>query len=102
MFESESFSVSGPAELEFDVFEAVNDMVVKACVNSPNNCPWTSQKRVTPSDLKWQKGKIPLQQGDSKVIFIAENTGRQLALQALTIFNCFLMPAGVSAVNMIS
>jgi len=60
--------------LQFQYWKATSDLVLKACINNVNNCPWKSDVGVQISDRAWRTASIQLNTAVKRVIFVGDNS----------------------------
>jgi len=70
-----SAPLNNPAarQVKFKYYDGTEGMVVKCCVNDPNNCPFQNQPTVTKASRQWQEATCPVDQNTRQVFFVAQN-----------------------------
>lgn len=60
-------NVPEDAVLKFRYFESAYGVTLKACVDSPDNCPFNTPLDVSPGDREWKDGTVPITKGQHTV-----------------------------------
>ncbi|KAH7698638.1 CBN-MLT-9 protein, partial [Aphelenchoides avenae] len=60
--------------LRFQYYEGTHGVQLKGCCDSPDSCPFSSDKFVSVSDRMWKYGSFACPKGTQKLLFLCENT----------------------------
>jgi hypothetical protein len=78
--------------VKFSYYEATKDMVLYACIDTVDNCPWDSSNDVTPDDRAWKDGYMTLPKETKSLIFYLDDQGTNQGGAGIDDIELLVMP----------